>query len=423
MRHFGDATKVSILAVGGQWLAYLLSVVLARRLRIEEFETYVIASAAFVLMVTFVPRGFDKYTLRLLPMLLDRADWSGTRGYLKFAVRRTLWTSLCVGGAVGAWAWWTRDLKADTRFAVMVSCLSLPGGALVHIALEVLTAFRRAVAATIVFRIGVPAMVLIMIGAALVQRIPVNGTLAVGCWGMAWMVALLIMAAAIRRAVPPEVLRAEAHEDTSSWETHSRPFWIYRISLALLGQASVIALDWLQPSASAVGAYAAAMGTASLALVLATATNRVYARQLSVLLERREFEAVFVLRRKRLQWIALPVALYLVGTLVFTRKLLAFFRPEFVSEGVVALRLLSLAVAFVVLFAMAPTYMKFRQRNRALYTTVANAAVLQIMLLWWLVPRLGTTGAALAYVVAMCGMYGNFARLAHRELTLLRDSQ
>jgi|GEM_PF-2938396 len=107
-------------------------------------------------------------------------------------------------------------------------------------------------------------------------------------------------------------------------------------------------------------------------------------------------------------------------TFAFTRELLMLFRPEFVNEGVVPLRLLAVATAFSVLFALAPTYLKYRQRDRATYVTVACAAVAQGILLLLLVPRLGATGAAIAYTISMCGMYGVFALMANRELALLK---
>jgi hypothetical protein len=103
--------------------------------------------------------------------------------------------------------------------------------------------------------------------------------------GIAWISALVMMAVTLRGAIPFDVLRVEAREDASSWESHARPFW----------------------------------------------TNRVYATQLAVLLERGDFDALSVLKRKRLQWIAAPLTLYLVATLLFPREIPAFFRPEFVG--------------------------------------------------------------------------------------------
>ena len=57
-------TRLAILAFAGQSIAYLLSVILARRLEVNEFEAYVVASAAFILMVTVAPLGVEKYVGR-----------------------------------------------------------------------------------------------------------------------------------------------------------------------------------------------------------------------------------------------------------------------------------------------------------------------------------------------------------------------
>jgi O-antigen/teichoic acid export membrane protein len=411
--------KLSMLGIVGQGVAYLVAVVMARHLGVEGFEAYVVASAVFVLMVTFAPRGFDKFALQILPSLLERDDWGRAHGYIRFGVRRTLWTSLCIGTILGVWGAFARDFAPDTRWAILVSCASLPAGALVHFALEVLTATGRAFTATVIFRLAVPALVLASVVALLSLSVPPSGAIAVGCWGVAWIAALVMMTVTFRQGASPQLLRALPIEEPSSWEKSARPFWIYRISIAVSAQAGVIALEWLQPSASAVGAYAAAMGTAGLALVLATATNRVYARRLAILLEQQDFDTVLALRRQRLRWLAIPITLYLAGTFAFARELLALFRPEFVDEGAVALRVLALATAFVVLFALSPTYLKFRRRHRTTFVTVAIAAAAQIALLLLLVPAWGATGAACAYALAMCGMYGNFARLAHRDATML----
>ncbi len=79
----------------------MLSIVLARRLGVEGFEAYVVASAAFTMMIMFAPRGIDKYALRLLPALFERGDWERARGFLRFGLREILWTSIVVASAVG----------------------------------------------------------------------------------------------------------------------------------------------------------------------------------------------------------------------------------------------------------------------------------------------------------------------------------
>jgi O-antigen/teichoic acid export membrane protein len=125
-------------------------------------------------------------------------------------------------------------------------------------------------------------------------------------------------------------------------------------------------------------------------------------------------------RRKRLRWLLPAVILFVVAAFAFTRQLLALFRPEFVDDGIVALRLIAVATAFTMLFSLAPAHLKLRQRNRITFATVVCAAIAQIFLLVLLIPRFEATGAAAAYAISMASMYGFFALMARRDLARLR---
>jgi O-antigen/teichoic acid export membrane protein len=415
------ATKLSLIAFAGQVIAYAISMALARHLGVDGFEAYVVASAVFILMVTVAPRGVEKYTLRELPALLERNDWGLARGLLHFGLHRTLLTSLIIGLAVGAWACLIRDFADSTRLAIIISCIALPAGALLFYGVELLSALGREASALALFRLAIPAMTLAFIGVVLLSPLSISGPMAVACWGIACVFVLALMAYEVRRMAPPRLFRAEPIEQSAAWRKGSQPFLIYRISLALLAQAGVLALDWLQPSHATVGAYAAAMATAALVAVLASATNRSYARQMSILIDQKDFATLLDLRKERLRWLLPALAMFLLIAFMFTRELLGLFRPEFVDEGLVPLRLLAFAIAFSVLFSLAPTYLKYRRRNRATFVTVSGAAATQAMLLIMLVPRYGAVGAAIAYAISMCGMYAAFACMAQRDLALLKS--
>jgi len=420
MGHLGRAAKLAILAITGQGVAYLLFIVLARRLEIEGFEAYVVASAAFTMMIMFAPRGIDKYALRLLPAFFERGDWARARGFLRFGLREIFWTSVFVATLVGVYVTFFSEAPSATKLAIGVSCLSLPTGALVHYGVEVLSANGRHMLSMAIFRVAVPTTTFVLIGLLLFLPLELSGAMAVACWGAAWTLALVVMAIETRRTTRPEVWRADPTEEARTWRAAARPFWFYRISLALVAQVGVIALDILQPSAVAVGAYAAAIATANLPLVLVTSTNRYYSRRLSILLEQRDYAGVLEVRRERLQWLLPAVVLFLALVFGFGREILGIFRPEFVEEGVTALRLLAIATATSMLFSLAPTYLKYVGHNRFTLAVVAVAAAIQVLLLALLVPRLAASGAALAYAVSMCGMYLVFAGMAHREVVLLR---
>ncbi len=415
-------TRLALLAVSGQSVIYFLTVVLARRLGVDGFEAYAVGSAAFTLMVVYAPRGLEKYALRSLPALLERGDWGRVAGYLRFGLRRTLGTSLIVGSVVYLWVHFFSNYPPATKLAIGVSCLSLPAGALVHYYVEVLSANGRDILATAIFRVAVPIMTFALVGLLLFLPIDVNGAMAVGSWGVAWTLALTVMAIQVRRATPPQVWTAEHTEEKTTWSREARPFLVYRVSLALLAQVGVIALDRLQPSAAAVGSYVAAMSTVTMALVLTTSTNRFYSRQLSILLEQQDYASVLKLRRERLRWVLPAMAIFLATIFFFGHEILGFFRPEFVKEGLTALYLLAVATAISVLFSLAPTYLKYSGRNRTMRRIVIGAALIQVILLVLLVPRFAATGAAVAYTISMCGIYLVSAGMAHRELVMLKSS-
>lgn len=416
-------SRLAALAFVGQFVAYLMSVLLARHLGVEGFQAYAVASAVFILMAVVAPLGAEKYALRLLPVLIERGDWARARGYMRFGMRRTLQMVALLGTAVLLWAWWAPNLADATRLAIVFTVLSLPAGAVVHYGLEVLSAWSRDFIALALFRIVVPGLALLFVCLLLLSPLQVSGAMAIACWGLAWGLAMLLMAWQMRRTVPAGFTGVPSIEEPDPWNAALRPFFFYRISLGVLGQSGVIALDWLQPSATATGAYAAAASTVGLVAVLATATNRAYARQLSLLLERRQYALVLALRRKRLRWLLPLVAAFVLASFVFTDEILALFRAEFVAEGALALRLLALATAFTVLFALAPTYLKYRGRNRATYVAVACTAVLQLLLLLLLVPRWGTSGAAIAHAFSMSALYAALAWMARCELLLLSSGE
>lgn len=416
------ATQVSGLAIAGQGLAYLLGIVLARNLDAAGFEIYVVASAAFILMVAVVPQGLEKYSLRVVPPLLEQAQWSPLLGYIRFSARRTLWAAGLVATAVGLWAWNASDFSRSARVAMVISCATVPLGAIVHLGLELLTAMKRPVAATVIFRLAVPAVALLGAAVVILSSGTLDGPRAVACWSVAWAAGLALMAAQIWRAAPSGLWSTRAQQTRTEWLGNARPFWVYRTLLAIFAQVGVLVLDRLQPSPVTVGAFAVAASTAALAQVLATATNRGYASRLSLLLDRKDLDGIHVLQLQRLQWLAPPLLAYVILAFAFSHELVGFFGPAFIEEGVPALRILVPATALSVILSLGPTYAKFRGRRKKIYLEVVIAAVVQIALLTALVPAHGATGAALAYAIGASIMYGRLAWFARNDLLGLRAS-
>jgi O-antigen/teichoic acid export membrane protein len=417
-----DTAAVIAIAAAGQVVAYGLAIFLARWLGVAGFEAYVVASAIFIVMVALAPCGLDKFAVRAIPPLLVHHAWGKARGFLRYGVRRTLLASLAIAVAGFAAAAWRTPLDtADgMHAAILVAVIAVPAGALAHFGLEALSATGREVLATAILRLGVPLLVLGLIGVAIAASLPLRGATAVGAWALAWVGAVALLAVALGRALPAEVWRATPEEAAATWRAGATLFWVHRAAMAFIAQASVIGLEVLQPSASAVGAYAAALASTAPAVVLVTATNRLYARRLSVLIETGDAAAIAALHRERLRWLVPAVVAFLAVTLVFAERIVGLFGAAFVAEGALPLRILALTAAFTMLSALAPAWMKFTGQRSATLPTLVVAVGAQLLLLAILVPRFGATGAALSYALSMIGLYAAFALLARRGLARLR---
>jgi O-antigen/teichoic acid export membrane protein len=74
--------------------------------------------------------------------------------------------------------------------------------------------------------------------------------------------------------------------------------------LTMLAQTGVIILELNHPDEAVVYAYAVTFQTGTFVVILATATNRLYAPRISALLERGDFQALRTMARYRLLVIA-----------------------------------------------------------------------------------------------------------------------
>jgi O-antigen/teichoic acid export membrane protein len=339
------------------------------------------------------------------------------RGLLHFGVRRTLVTALLAGGSVAT----VTSLRSsdEVRIAVLVTCLSLPAGALAHYGVDLLTAAGRPFRALAIFRIMVPATTLTVFATALALDVAPQGWLAVAAWGVAWLAALGLMVVSLRPRLDPRLSTAAPRTDPA-WDRDARPFLVHRIAQALLAQSGILALELSGTEGAAIGAFAAALATSGMATVLASATNRAYGRDLALLIEAGDSAGIAALHRRRLGWLMPPLAGFLIFALGYPETLLSLFRPEFAVPGAAPLQILAIACAISVLLALAPTQLKFQRRNRIIYLGLALAVLAQFVLLATLLPTYGAVGAAIAYAVATVGSYVVLAGLARSEASNLR---
>jgi O-antigen/teichoic acid export membrane protein len=408
--------QIAATAVCGHALTLSISILVARRLGIEQFEAYAVSASAFLLMVSVAPLGLDKYSVRILPALIERRDFSRAHGFIRFGIRAILGSAIVIAGGGGIAVWLGDRFDSSVTAALFASCLALPAGALAHFCMEVMTALGHERRATVVFRLFVPIITLAAFVLMILMWGKVAGAAATAAWGVGWVCAVAILAMEIRRSAPAELWTRTPQAEPGGWVSDAFPFLAYRGVLALLSQSSILMLSIMDPSPKAVGAYAVAVAVTAPVVALLTATNRAYGRRLSISLERRDYNAIYEVRRARLRWAIPAIAGMLIISLAFPRQLTGLFGLQHSHDAVASLRILALAGAFTIIFSLAPTYIKFTGARRLMLVAGAGAVLCQSALLTALVPLWGATGAAVAHGSAMVAMYGVFALIAWRDL-------
>lgn len=409
------AAHLTPVVVFGQSLALAVSVILAGVLAPAAFEAYVTAAAIFSLLVSLAPLGVEKLALRVLPPAFDAKNGALLRAYLRFALLRS---AMGVGGAglvALVWAFGLADMTPAAKTAILVGCLALPFGAAVQLGQEVLTAAGQAQVAMWAARVTAPLTAIVLIAAAVVVPGDLSGATAIACWTVGWVLASIWIAARLRAVMRRVPGAADPVPAAAQWRAAAWPLWLYRLAVGLRGQAGLIGLVWLDAPAEAVGGYATAQAIVGLLVVPVMATNRIFASDIARILHRGNTGAFVRLRAQRLAWL-MPVLLVLVGlALLLPQQILSLVQPAFAETGAGALRVLSAAAAVSMVLALAPTYLKFRGQNRAVFSILVGAVAVQIGLLIGLVPGMAATGAALAYAIPTTVSYVVFAVLGRRS--------
>jgi O-antigen/teichoic acid export membrane protein len=411
----GNAVAVTIGAAAvGQVLAYGLTVFLANRMAPEAFAVYVGSVAAFLLAGKLASGGVERLALRVLPTAYASSDWSLIRGFFIYAARRAGICTIIVCLVALAIGGWLRP-SPEQAAGLVIGFLALPIGVATSIGGEMLTALGQPRRAALLLRLPVPLTAIAAILGANAAAVPITGLIATGAWAFGWAVAAVMIAAALAKRLPGEIWQAKPRVTTQEWRTTVQPLWLYRGSTALMAQASLLALVWSGGPAAEVTAYVAAAATVSVVLMLGNSTNRLYARDLALVLDRKDGGELIRLRAHRRAWLLPLIGLLLVMVFLVPELVLGLFRPGIGNAATPALQVLSVAAAITLGLALAPTYLSYRGRATTIYETMFAANVVQLILLYLLMPASGALGAAMAYGVITIFFYARLAFVAHRD--------
>jgi O-antigen/teichoic acid export membrane protein len=380
-------------------LLYATSILLARTLTVSDFDDYNVAVSSVLVMTALATLGFEKYALRCLPPWRTHEDWSRSRGFLEFSWQLILVTSaalvivFCV----------TLELMLALRWlsqhiTIVIVALFLPLTSLFQFVLEVAAAYGGQLKSAAIYRLLFPALLLLLNAAVWLLSAASGGVSAALCYGAAWIAAIAALSLVAQDYVPPPVWKAHPIRERGTWIRGALPMVASSLALTMLAQTGVIILELNHPDEAVVSAYAVTFQTGTFVVILATATNRLYAPRISELLDRGDFQGLRNMARHRLLVLGPLTAGYLFVILTFGRSILSLFGKQYATEYP-ALLLIAFGASVSAIFSLAPTYMHFTGRDRIVLAALLATMVVNLAVCFPLSHYYGALGAAVAYAV------------------------
>jgi len=401
-----------VIQGAGIGLKYLSQVFFARWLGPAEFGNYTYALSWAQLLAVLGGLGLATGALRFVPEYLVAQDWPRLRGVVRRGRQLTLLASVVLAAVGTGLVWLIRPERIDGA-SLAVGLWLTPLIALMTLQMEMTRGAQRIALALF------PSLVLHLVLAlgfslplALAGRL--TGLTALGMFGLAALVTVIVQLWGLRRALPPAVLVRQPRYETNRWLQMSFPILLGAVFGISMNQADILITGSLLGPREA-GIYAAASRTAALVSLMLLVVNTSAAPMFASLHARGDRAALQRLVSLAAHWLTWPALTFMVILIIWGEPILQLFGPEFV-EGRWVLALLALG-QLVNASAGSVGYLMSMTGHERLYAQVLGwSALLNIILSLVLTPLFGMIGAACATMTTLIMWNVWMAALVRRKL-------
>jgi O-antigen/teichoic acid export membrane protein len=411
------ATGVFSARAGAIAIEFILTLFLARTLDASGYGVYAYVLSWVALLAIPATLGVDRLAIREVAGLKARADWGALRGLTRKGQQVVLITSLAVALSTALVAWVARREVDGSNLIrpMLLGMMALPFLAHMRLMAGSLQGLGHTVLAGIPESLLLPGLVLLLTLLAFATGdVPRTAPAVLACY----LASVATVAAAahclLQRLLPGEAARADPVYRTRSWLREALPFMgIVGVSTSL-GSIGVIMLGWLE-DAEAAGVYRVAWQLAALATLPLFALNMVLAPRLAAAHATggmRDLGAPI----RRLTLIstlvaaAIGLALSIAGVPILNVFGVAF------SRGYPCMVVLLVGQVFNVATGSVGYLLMMTGRTRQALAALVAAAVFNVVLNLWMIPRWGVLGAGTAASVALILLNSALALIVRRQI-------
>lgn len=390
------ASLFLLVNVAGTAVSFGLHVLLARRLGVEPYGTYVYVHSWMLLLLVLCRAGMGTASLRYVAAFCAQQDWPSLRGFLRTGHVVVATASVVVATATALSVLGLGERLPDAlRGTFLVACLTLPVYAFLQLWSHVLRGFKRVLASQLPASLFQPALLAVLVLLAVQLRSDaLDAAQAMGLTLASGAAAAAIAWRSLRHSIPAQVRTAPARSEARAWLAVAAPLLVYNALLVLHERTDVVLVGSLLGSAE-TGVYAAASRVANVIAFGLTAMNAWAAPLIADLHARGDREGLQRLVRLAARGIfafTLPVA---VAVVLFAEPVLGVFGGEFVRART-ALVILVLSQVVNALVGPVGFLMTMTGRQTLAAWILGAHAALLFGLNLLLIPRYGIEGAAAA---------------------------
>ncbi len=400
--------------------AFLLIIVVTRGLGAAGSGVFFVSVAVVTLLAGVAGLGVDTGLLFSIPALITKGNQRSIGRELVVALVPVV--ALGMVGAVAMWvaaeplAQWIGGSGTDTETAadcLRAMALIMPFVPLFEVLLGATRALDDIKTSVVVDKIVRPVIQPVLVGLA----IAVDAPLPVVCvaWGAFYPVGMVIAAvrtAALRRRTIPEQPGWAAAEPAvgsgpAPYGPLGREFWRYtgprsvaRICQVIIQRIDVIVVAGIL-SATEAGVYASVSRLVSTGLFFNVAIQQATQTRLSFQLATHDRDAARRTYRLSTAWLVLMAWPFYLVMLVFAPTVLELLFGSGFAQGASALRILSATMLVATACGPIDVVLLMSGRSMLSLANLVIALILNIGLNLLLVPRIGISGAAIAWLAAI----------------------
>lgn len=383
--------------IGAVLLGFLLHLVFARTLDLEAYGIYTYAFS-WATVLSFLGRlGLTNSIVRFTADYVSHEAWAPLRGLINLARTRVFLASVLITVMAAVVTWHTSKGSASVFY---LSFFLIPLLSLASIKDGLLRGLKQPGLSTAIDGLVRPAVTLLCFVGALAFGIAGSKEGAMLATIAGAFAALGLASIWQRRVLPPAVLTATPDRSRSrEWTSVSFALLLMGSMSLIHNRADTIMLGWLS-GPEEVALYAVASRYAVILLLPLQAVGAIAAPMIAESYARSDQNSlkrianasgllIFVL--------TLPAS---IAFILFGDSMLAIFGPQF-ELGYSSLVLLILGQTFGALCGCVAFFMTMTSHQYAAALFNGSTAALNLALNWVLIPRYGSSGAAMATATAI----------------------